>query len=505
MRSHRTPPFGALLLVAGFGPILIGTGWTAAAGRWLRDHPAATSSGVLSAAIVSAGLIVVGAFWIGRSRSSSGGDTDPLTGLALRHELWAAADDAIRENPTRPAGLLVIDLDGMGDVNEMVGFDRGDRVLVALAERLRGEVDATDVVARLGGDQFGVLRPACNDANELVAIGRQLAAALGEPVVVDGIELRIGAVVGAALAESGDLDATSLRSRSEAALYQASRHGVGTVELHRPGNDGELSPAQLTTWLSAAVHDDQLLLHHQPIVDLQSSAVVATEALLRWIHPEMGTISPASMLRGLEQSGQIVEVGGWVIGDACRQVRCWMDELGEASDPRVFVNISVRQLLEPGFVQVVESALRRNRISGDRLCFELGHLGELDGRSAVWSTLREARTLGVRLAIDNFGFAAASFAMLYRLPIDYLKLDRHLVASRTSNPHQDAVTAAVVAMGIELGCTVVAEGLEDASSTERARRFGCHLGQGYHLGMPVPGDELTSRVTVKPPVVVSAR
>jgi diguanylate cyclase (GGDEF)-like protein len=372
------------------------------------------------------------------------------------------------------AAVAFLDLDDFKQVNDSLGHAAGDELLKICGERLRHALRGEDTVARLGGDEFAILAPGDVDAQVLVD---RLFDVLAAPVVLEGKRLYLRASVGIASTETGD----DLLRNADLAMYAAkatgtNRYAVFTTDMHI----NAVARLDRREQLERAIENQELVLHYQPIVDLDLGRVAGFEALVRWQHPERGLLGPGEFIPLAEETGLIVGLGRWVLREACRQAAQW------AGAPYLSVNVAGAQLEQPGFVTEVESALSGGGLCADRLVLEVTESSLVDDLEA--ERLQALRRLGVRLAIDDFGTGYSSLSYLRKFPMDVLKIDR----SFTRDACEDsALLHAIVAMGESLGLVLVPEGIEEPEQADVLRALGCRLGQGFLFGRPVPAEELT--------------
>ncbi|MBF9131892.1 EAL domain-containing protein [Plantactinospora sp. S1510] len=411
---------------------------------------------------------------------------DQLTGLANRRELMRTIVTH-RAVPGHTGALLVIDLHGMSDVNDVHGRQMGDAVLAEAGRRLRTGAGTDDVVARLGGDEFAVVtvdRPVL-----AYAMGTRLLTAMTEPYeVVDVLVQLGGASIGLADLSGGDNVDDVLR-RADLARLRARQLGRNRVEWY----DDELEEQftrrlDLERELPGAAQRGELDLVYQPVLDLATTQPVGTEALLRWRSPALGTVLPSELLPVAEDLSLLEELGRWVLDAACRQISAWSQR------PRrlwMSVNISPKELAAPDFIDWVAMALAEHKVAPEWLVLEIGEpRGGVDV-SAVITQLAALRAMGVRTALDDFGSGQASLAQLRRLPVDFLKVDRTLVTEGGSrNGESQPFIDVVVGLGKRFGLEIIAEGLESPVHVEQARSAGCRLGQGYALSRPGPAERV---------------
>jgi len=438
-----------------------------------------------------------------RAQSEHQATHDVLTGLPNRLLFLDRLERAIAhaERNDVPVGVLYIDLDRFKDVNDTFGHGAGDRLLDETARRLAECARHEDTVARLAGDEFAVLLPHLRAADDVGLVAGRILDALREPIQLDGVEIHSIGSVGAAVFPNDGRTPGELLSAADAAMYRAKDRGGATVELFSAElHEQAATRLELETALHHAIQDDQLVLFYQPIVDAASGRTCGAEALVRWIHPERGMVPPNEFIPVAEQSDLIIELGNWVIGTACRQLAEWSHQ--GFGDRFITINVSPRHF-RADLATSITSALRETGADPNRLVVELTETAAVDDVSLVAARLRELRQLGIKAAIDDFGTGYCGLQYLGDLPVSTLKLDRSFVQSMT--PSNAAIVAATIAMTRTLGMTMVAEGVE----TEEQRRFlasqGCDRLQGYHLGRPMPADEIADRLRAEDRAAAAAR
>jgi diguanylate cyclase len=403
---------------------------------------------------------------------------DELTGLANRRRFAARLAEALTAGS---AQVAVIDLAGFKTINDRHGHAAGDRVLAAVAERFAARLRETDLVARMGGDEFAVLVP---DSTEPVAdavVGR-LAAALREPIATGDLELLVGARIGVAAGASGE-DPDEVLRRADVAMYAAKARGERS-HRYSPELDAESTEAaRIGAELRTALDTGQLTVFYQPIVELPHGRIVSAEALVRWEHPERGFVSPADFIPVAEQNGLIVELGAWVLRTACAQAVMWRETLGADAPRRISVNVSARQLAEPGFADLVASTLAWTGLGAHHLVVEVTETAVFEGGLAV-QALERLHALGVQIALDDFGTGHSSLTLLQTVPVDVLKVDKSFVDNVTMAGRHAVIATALIQVADGLGLSAVAEGVETAEQAAELHRMGYRLAQGYHFGQP---------------------
>jgi diguanylate cyclase (GGDEF)-like protein len=414
---------------------------------------------------------------------------DDLTGLPNRRRFEQELRAALEHG--RPQ-VALLDLDGFKAVNDRLGHSVGDRLLVALARRLAIEVREGAFVARMGGDEFAVLLPdATADAADRVA--DRLAEVLRRPVQAGEHELLVSAGIGMADG-AGTADPFEVLRRADLAMYAAKEHGEKHHRFHPDLDEEAGEQARVGAEVRTALDAGQFRLVYQPIVALPEGRLVAVETLVRWDHPERGMVSPADFIPVAEQTGLIVELGAWILRSACRQAAEWRAQYGPEALKRISVNVSARQLAEPGLVEVVASALDDSGLPAGCLTIEVTETAVFDSARAV-EVLTDVHRLGVRIALDDFGTGQSSLSLLQTMPVDVLKVDKSFVDNITMAGRHSVIATALIQVANGLGLTAVAEGVETAEQAAELHRMGYQLAQGYHFGKPV----------AEPPLAVSGR
>ena len=418
---------------------------------------------------------------------------DPLTDLPNRafflERLAEALADSRRSQDA--VAVLFIDLDRFKVVNDSLGHAAGDALLRVVADRLRAIVRRGDTVARLSGDEFVILCSAEHSGH----VAERVTAVLAETVDVDGRELAVAASVGIALADPCEPPEEVLR-HADVAMYRAKQRGGGRAVIF----DAELGALalerlELETDLRRAVASQSLHVTYQPLVDLVDGAVRKAEALLRWDHPERGEVTPDEFIPVAEATGLIVPLGRWVLREACAAAARWREEVGGGVwSPQIAVNLSARQLADPGLVADVAAAIADAGIPAASLCLEITESVLMEDASTALVTLQSLDALGIDLYIDDFGTGYSSLAYLRRFPVDGVKVDRSFVDGLGREAEDSAIVAAIVSLAHTLGLVVVAEGVETALQLSELDALGCDLAQGFLLAVPADASQLNSGV-----------
>ncbi|MCU1378945.1 MAG: morA [Acidimicrobiales bacterium] len=413
---------------------------------------------------------------------------DPLTGLPNRALLTDRLVQALRqaERTGHQVCVLFVDIDHFKLINDGLGHAVGDLVLTTTAERLTSVLRAGDTLARFGGDEFVFIGEALDDGDAERLAGRLLDA-VQAPIEIDDTVVRVTASAGIALGRSSADGAVLLRD-ADAAMYLAkdrgrSRHEVFNEDLR----DRARTRLTIETEFRVALERGELHVAYQPKVDLVTREAVGVEALLRWDHPALGSVSPATFIPIAEDTGLIVPVGQFVLDQACQQAGRWRREGIEVD---VAVNVSGHQLTDPTLLEHVARALATNGLEPERLCLELTESVLMRDTARTASVLDAVHRLGVQISIDDFGTGYSSLAYLHRFPVDELKIDRSFVHNLAEEPHQQSLVTAMIAMGKALGLRIVAEGVEGQREAELLQVMGCDQAQGYLFARPQPADAL---------------
>jgi diguanylate cyclase (GGDEF)-like protein/PAS domain S-box-containing protein len=416
---------------------------------------------------------------------------DSLTGLpnrTLLHEKTRRALAAAKAGDTS-VSLLCIDLDRFKIINESLGHSVGDLVLKTLSQRLAGELHLDSTLSRMGGDEFFLLLPGV-DGEQAGAIAEHLLNLIARPFDIDGRRLAMTASIGIAVFPGHGRSFEQLTQSADAALAQAKQNGRNSVQLFteimRTQADETLF---VENELRQALKENQLVLHYQPQVDMETGKIIGVEALVRWQHPEMGVISPLTFIPVAEESGLIIDIGNWVMDTAARQQAAWRAQgLPELS---VAVNLSVVQLYKDNFCDTVATILRTHRLSHAMLDLELTERIAMEHSSRTITTLGRLQAMGVSLSIDDFGTGYSSLSYLKRYPVHKLKIDKSFVDGLPADAEDQAIVIAIIGIARGLGFKTVAEGVETKEQWDFLRAHGCDAYQGYYFSKPVEADAIT--------------
>lgn len=420
---------------------------------------------------------------------------DPLTSLpnrALVQDRLQQAIERARRDSTRLA-VLFIDLDRFKLVNDSLGHDIGDLMLIEVSRRLNDCLRKSDTIARLGGDEFLVLVTDFANPGEIVEVTEKIIRKVGEPMTLNSHEVRIGASVGIALFPDDGWDTTSLMKGADTAMYRAKEASRNTYRFHDAGMDSAANQRiVLETALHNALERREFQLFYQPKIDLGSCRLTGAEALIRWNHRERGMVPPNLFIPLAEESGLIVQIGDWVLEEACRQMAEWRRQI--SLEVKVAVNVCTRQLLGAGIADRISDLLGRYRLDASQLEIELTESSVMSAPESAVSQLEAIRGMGVTIAIDDFGTGYSSLAYLKNLPVNTIKIDRSFVQQVDSDGNNAAIVQAIIALSRALKLTNVAEGVETAAEEELLRSAGCHGAQGFRYAKPLPAGQFAAWV-----------
>ena len=416
---------------------------------------------------------------------------DALTDLPNRLLLNARLEHSVQhaQRTGSKVAVLFLDLDHFKKINDSLGHPAGDRLLQLVAERLLVCVRSEDTVARLGGDELTVVLGSLEDAWYAATIAQEILTSLSEPFELEGQDVFVSASIGISMFPDDGQDVTALLKNADAAMYMAKSEGRNRYHFYsRELTSGACEALALETELHHALERGEFFLQFQPQISLASGAIVGVEALLRWRHPEIGLISPVRFIPIAEESGFIVDIGRWVLRNACEQARAW--QVDGLKFFRIAVNLSGRQLEQASIVHDVRDVLNDSGLDPSRLELELTESSVMKHEKRMARTLHELRQLGTTIAIDDFGTGYSSLSYLKRYPFDRLKIDRSFVRDIPKNPSDVAFAKAIVALGHSLDLSVIAEGVETREQRDLLTSIGCDEMQGFLYSAPRTADEL---------------
>lgn len=424
---------------------------------------------------------------------------DALTGLPNRMLFIDRLGLALARMERKSAMLAVMfmDIDAFKVINDSLGHDVGDDLLHAVAVRLKDALRPGDTVARFGGDEFTILSEEIGNASEAIRIADRLRAALKPSFTLDGRNVFITASIGIVLAADSEQRPEDLLRDADAAMYQAKERGKSRYELFDEVMRVRVARRLETeSGLHQAIERGEFALLYQPEIELHTGRVVGVEALVSWQHASRGLVGPSEFIPVAEETGLIVPIGSWVMEEACRQGAVWRRRLGPSAPFMMSVNLSARQLLQPGLADFIRSTLESTGLDPRDLVLEVTETVLVDDADHANHVLQGLRDIGVRVSIDDFGTGYASLTYLRRLPVDILKIDQTFVSGLVEDGDDAGIVETIVDLGTRLGLSVIAEGVEEEIQAERLKGLGCRLAQGYYFSVPVTADELEERLLV---------
>ncbi|QIN78224.1 EAL domain-containing protein [Rubrobacter marinus] len=416
---------------------------------------------------------------------------DPLTDLPNRSLFLDRVDHALKRAKRRGDGVAVLfmDLDNFKVINDSLGHEVGDELLVSVAGRLQSCLRPADTAARLGGDEFVVLLEDVEGPEEATRVATRIEEALRAPFWVGGHNLFVTTSVGVALGGTDGERAGDLLRNADLAMYRAKDGGKNNHAVFEPGmNERALERLGMEADLRRALDREEFRVHYQPKVSVRTGRIVAHEALVRWEHPERGLVPPAEFIPLAEETGLIVPLGRWVLGEACRQAKEWQSWYPTDPPLAMSVNLSAAQFKRPDLGASVAKVLDDTGLDPRDLILEITESMVVEDVTAALVTLRELKALGVKIAVDDFGTGYSSLSYLKRFPVDYLKIDRSFVEGLGRDPKDEGIVSASIELAHALGLEAIAEGVETASQLERLRVLGCGLAQGFFFQKPFPRD-----------------
>jgi len=424
-------------------------------------------------------------------------ERDSLTGAANRHMFQETLERTLSAHSDEDGltAVLFIDLDDFKVINDTLGHAAGDALLIAVTDRIRGLVRDGDLVARLGGDEFAILTDDEPDLARSRAMAERLVRDLRAPYVIGESTITVTASIGIASARDAGHDALEVVRNADVAMYMAKANGKAGFAIFDPGMHAAIRARhELGAQLQLAVDLGQLRLVYQPIVSLESGRISGLEALVRWQHPERGLVAPGEFIEIAEENGAILPIGRWVLRQACERAVAWRAQ--GLTPPGMFlcVNVSAREIQQPGFVGAVEEALTWAGLQPTQLILELTETALIRATSSTIATLESLRRLGVRVVIDDFGTGYFSLSHLRQFPVDALKIAAEFVQVEEGDSRSAALAGAIVALGESLGIATVAEGIETEQQAERMRALGSTYGQGFFFSKPMDPAEIEAGV-----------
>ena len=426
---------------------------------------------------------------------------DTLTGLPNRMLFQDRIEQAIssaRRHKTKLA-VLLLDIDLFSRINESMGHDTGDGLLKAIANRLSNILRNSDTVgrpankmdnvtiSRLGGDEFSILITDLEDVDNIISVVRRIFEVMSSPFSLQGQEVCITLSIGISLFPTDSEETGSLLQKSDVAMHHAKEEGRNNYQFYSEGiSTISYQHLMIESQLRHAVENQEFTLYYQPKIDVQTQSIIGAEALIRWIKSDGSIIPPFEFIPIAEHSGQIVQIGDWVLQDACKQAKVWLDM---GIEQKIAVNLSAQQFKDKQLLSKIENALSQSQLPPSLLELEITESTIMQNSDRTISTLQAIHNLGVSLSIDDFGTGYSSLSYLKRFPIDTLKIDRSFVKDIEHDPNDAAIVTAIIALAHSLHLNVVAEGVEEVVQVAFLRKLNCEMIQGFLYSKPLPANE----------------
>lgn len=422
---------------------------------------------------------------------------DALTGIGNRAlfqlRLEVAFQQSRRDN--KAVCLILMDIDHFKDINDSLGHDIGDHLLIKVAEELQKTCRESDTVVRLGGDEFAIIATNIDKKRDSAILGKKILSIFEQPLQIQTHQIKTGTSIGLAFYPDDAESADELLRKADMALYEAKRHGRANFKFFDTAIEiAARNKANMQADLQIAIDQNQFSLHYQPIIDIAKNSVIGAECLLRWEHPEQGNISPDKFIPIAEESRLIVNIGAWVLRAACEQQVAWENK--RLPSINMAVNLSAVQFNERNLLEQVEQVMLDTGIRENQLTLEITESTLMETEGDLIAKLHALKSLGLKLAIDDFGTGYSSLAYLKRFPIHHLKIDREFVKDLPHDSHDIAIARSIIKMAHELQIDVVAEGIENQAQLNFLKEAECNYGQGYHFGKPMPAKEFEDWLTL---------
>lgn len=420
---------------------------------------------------------------------------DTLTGLPQKALFLRIVDRALRlsakQQRTKYLAILFIDLDGFKRINESLGHDQGDYILLILTHRFQQVLPAHSQISRFVGDKFAIRVSDLDKDDDAIAMARVLQAAIQKPIKIDGQEIVTSASIGIALeSQEEQLSASELLRDAQTATHQAKARGKNHIEFFTSNMRlNIIAHFQTEADLRYAIERQELLTYYQPFISLETGNIAGFEALVRWQHPEHGLVSPGKFIPVAEDTDLIIPIGKWILEAACKQMQAWHTQFSLVNPPIISVNLSGRQFTQPDLVHHIEQTLKETGLPGEYLKLELTESILMDDVLSVIETLNHMKGLDLKISIDDFGTGYSSLSYLHRFPIDTLKVDRSFVMNIDDLGEDHAIVETIITLGHHLGMDVIAEGIETAEQAQKLKALNCEYGQGFYFAKPLPAEE----------------
>ncbi|MGA9382396.1 MAG: EAL domain-containing protein [Phormidium sp.] len=417
---------------------------------------------------------------------------DTLTGLPNRILLMDRIEQSIellKRNQDYLFAVLFLDLDRFKLINDSLGHEMGDKILIESGKKFSQCVRAVDTVARLGGDEFVLLLQDLKNQTEAIQIAERILTSLQQPILIDSQELFISASIGIAFSSTEISLAPDLLRNADLAMYEAKHQGKACYQIFASILYNQTSRLlELENSLIQALKHQEFILNYQPIVSLTTSNLVGFEALVRWKHPQKGLVSPAEFIPVAEETGLIIPLGDLILSEACRQMKAWQEQFENAASLRMSINISGKQLHQSNCVEAIDQILTATGLKGNSLKLEITESLMIDNRESFKYFLNEMRKRGIQLSIDDFGTGYSSLSYLHRLPFDTIKIDQSFISNISSEENSLQIVKSIINLAHNLSLDTIAEGIETQEQLRILQDLGCDFGQGYFFARPLDAE-----------------
>lgn len=421
---------------------------------------------------------------------------DELTGLPNRNFLLNCLEETIKkvESNDEIFALVSINLNRFKNVNDTLGTEMGDLFLKTIADRLKEFKKRDAILARVVADEFMFVMPNKDNIDELIHLANTIHQRLEEPMIAKGFKFHITSSIGITLFNEAIEDVSQLIKQAQLAMHEAKKNGQSVMVYHPDMNKELFENILLENDLRQALEHNELILHYQPQVNLETGEIIGVEALIRWNHQKKGMVSPGRFIPLAEETGLIIPIGNWVIEQACYQLKKWHDK--GISSLRLSVNLSLRQLFQEDLVEIIANALEKSKINAEFLELEITESMTVNTERVI-SVLQNLKKLGVRISVDDFGTGYSSLSYLYSFPIDQLKIDQSFITNLFTEENNKVIVSTIISMGQNLGLELIAEGVETNEQVEFLRSYKCVGIQGFLISRPLPAEELESLLSEK--------
>ncbi len=433
---------------------------------------------------------------------------DALTGLPNRHlliEHLQKSLNRIERHPDESFAVLFLDLNLFKIINDSLGHIEGDNLLIMISQRLKECLRLNDIVARFGGDEFTILLDSIDGMCDVLHVVDRIKETLKKPFNLSGRDIFISTSIGVVLSDPKYKQPEEILRDADIAMYRSKLSGKSDYEIfNQQMHDKANLRLQLETELRLALKNNELAVHYQPIIELATNKIVGFEALIRWIHPTRGLVSPFNFIPIAEESGLIIPIGEWILRESCRQARQWQLQNPLHHNLSISVNLSCKQFEESNLVEKVEQILRETDLRAECLRLEITESHLMQKYDNAFETVNQLRNLGVKISIDDFGTGYSNLSYLHQMPVNFLKIDRSFINGMEENNENYEIVRTILALANNLGFDVIAEGIETENQAETLKLLNCEYGQGYFFSKPVTAENAENLICLSDLIIPSS-